>query len=152
MTENNIRLHRARNDRPPATCEQIWIEPALFNRKIVLHSCEERGVLVDRAAEKSKAGILDRVLVLQRDQERLDSRRFQPPRRRRDDVLDGVVNDKVVYHLRGDIKPRIESDLDEETVPESVDDCVRDGAHDGCSYGSHTSLHSSSSDVSIFVV
>lgn len=69
MTEDNIRLHRARNDRPPATCKQIWIEPAFFNRKIVLHSGEERRVLVDRAAEKSKAGILDCVLVLQRDQE-----------------------------------------------------------------------------------
>lgn len=139
MAENNIRLHRARNDRPPATRKQIRVEPALLNREIVLHSSEERRVLVDRAAEKSKARVLDHVLVLQCHQERLDARRFQPSRRSWNDVFDCVVDDKVVHHLRGDVEPGMESDLDEEAVSEGVDDGVRDRAHDWRSYCSHTS-------------
>lgn len=67
-------------------------------------------------------------------------------------MFDGVVDDKVIHHLRGDVEPGIEPDLDEKAIPKGVDDCVRDGAHDGCSYCSNTSLYSNSSAVSISAV
>lgn len=67
-------------------------------------------------------------------------------------MFDGVVDDKVVHHLRGDVEPGIEPDLDKEAVPEGVDDCIRNRTHYGCSDCSDTSLYSISGRMSISAV
>ena len=83
------------------------------------------------APKEPQRGVLDDMLILQRDQYRLRARRLQSRGVDRYDRVSGLIEDEVVRYFRGDLEPDMGAELDDQRVAHRADDDVRNGVHRG---------------------
>lgn len=89
---------------------------------------------------KAQIRILDRVLILQGDQHRFHSCRFQSLRMERDHLVNRLLEHEIVRQGHAKFEARVHAHLDEDGIAHGGDYGIGDGTHDGGGDGCDTTL------------